>query len=128
MVYGDAGQLEGISFVEGRSGLLLEHPLLERVEEDLAGAGEVLRRGAVDERLVLGHADVDLVQLELVERALAALDHGRRTDLLPDHSLDPLQAVEIEIRLDPCKLKENVVVIIFAMVCVHATQILVVCN
>lgn len=80
------------------------------MEEDLAGAGVLRRRGAVDERLVLRYADEDLVQLELVERALATLDHGCRSDLPLDHRLDPLHAVEIEVRLDPCKLKDNNVV------------------
>lgn len=83
--------------------LLLEHPLLEGVEEDLLGARVLLRLGAVDERPVPRRAEVELVQHVLVEGALAALDHRRRVDPALEHLVDHLQAVEPEVRLDACK-------------------------
>jgi hypothetical protein len=104
-----------------RSGLL-EHPLLEWVEKDLVGAGVLGRCGAVDEGLVRRRADVDLVQLELVEGALAALDHRRHADRLPDHRLDPLHAVQAEVRLDPCKTNQlrSIYIHTYVCMCVYA--------
>lgn len=101
-IHGGAEQLEG--FGVGDAGLaLLEHPLLEGVEEDLVRARELLRLGALDGRLgVTRHADEDLVQLVLAERPLAALDHRCHVDGRLDHLLDRLHAVQPKVRLDLC--------------------------
>lgn len=72
------------------------------MEEDLLGAGVLLRRGAVDERAVPRRAEVELEQHVLVEGALAALDHRRRVDAALEDLGDRLEAVEPEVRLDTC--------------------------
>jgi hypothetical protein len=102
--HGDAGQHEGVGALVLE---LLEHPLLEGVEEDLLGAGVLRRRRAVDELAVLRRAEVELVQLVLVEGALAALDHRRRGDARLEHLLDRLHAVQPEVRLDAFGLEAD---------------------
>ena len=77
------------------------------MEEDLLGAGVLLRRGAVDELAARRRAEVELEQLELAEGALAALDHRRRVDARLEHILDRLHAVQPEVRLDVLGLEAD---------------------
>ena len=104
--HGDAWQHQGVGG-GGLVELLLEHPLLEGVEDDLLGAGVLLRRRAVDELAALRRAEVELEQLELAEGALAALDHRRRVDARLEHVLDRLHAVQAEVRLDVLGLEAD---------------------
>jgi len=86
----------------GGGGGGVEHPGVERVEDDRRGAAERRRQlGALDEGLgVRVHAEVDLVQLFLAEGPVPALQPRRDAQLLLHRPPDPLRGVELVVGAD----------------------------
>jgi hypothetical protein len=80
----------------------VEHPGVERVEDDRRGAAQRRRQlGALDEGPgVRVHAEVDLVQLLLAEGPVPALQPRRDAQLLLHRPPDLLRAVELVVGLD----------------------------
>lgn len=104
-------RLSGQHDLGGRRGV--EHPGVERVEDDLGGAVQLGQRGALDEGLgVLVDAEEELVQLLLAERPVPALHPRRHAQLLVHRPLEELRVVQLVVRVDtyPCATEEALVI------------------